>query len=96
MAAFRDQARTRDGEVYVEEIRVVYESVMGVACSSARDEAIELDSFLGRWDSGWVSALALRRAARKSARRCREISLCSLMKNDPFTMGSQRGIGCRA
>ncbi len=78
------------------EIWVVYDSVIGVACSSGRDDAIELVSFLGRWDSAWVSVLALRRAARKSANRCREISLCSLTENDPFTMESQRGIGCRA
>jgi hypothetical protein len=70
----------------VDGIRVGYDSVMGGACSSVRDEAIELDSFLGRWESGWVADLALRRAARKSAKRCREISFCSLTENDPFTM----------
>jgi hypothetical protein len=69
---------------------------MGVARSSLRDEALELDSFLGRCDSGLLADLALRRAARKSAKRCREISLVSLIENDPFTMGSQRGIGCGA
>ena len=73
------------------EFQVAYDSVTGVACSSGRDEAIELDSFLGRCDSGWLSVLALRRAARKSAKRCREISLFSLTVERSFHDGIAKG-----
>ena len=46
-----------------------YDSVAGVACSSGRDIAIELDSFRDRWFSFSESARARSRAARKSASR---------------------------
>ena len=61
-----------------------------VACSSGRGEVIDVGSLPDRWDSGWESARALRRAARKSASRCRGDVFLFAHVNESFRMGCRR------
>ena len=52
-----------------------------------------LDSSLGRWRFGWVDVPGPEPGGQEIGQALSRDVLVSLMANDPFTMGSQRGLG---